>query len=111
MAGRPAVTRHPYERGFVFYAGTDCADVGFYEALAREAGAAGQIEPLLDAPRGVEVTTRETPETTYYFLLNLVDSAQAVPLPEPMDELIGEQRLSGVSLAPLGVAVLAQKRA
>ena len=110
MAGRPAVTRHPYERGFVFYAGTDSAEVGFYEALAREAGAAGRIEPLLEAPRGVEVTTRETPDTTYYFLLNLVETAHAIRLPGPMDELISEQQVKEVSLAPLGVAVLAQKR-
>jgi beta-galactosidase len=110
MAGRPAVTRHPYERGFVLYAGTDSAEVGFYEALAREAGAAGRIEPLLDVPRGVEVTTRETPDTTYYFLLNLAETAHDIRLPQPMHELISEQQVSEVSLAPLGVAVLAQKR-
>ena len=110
MAGRPAVTRHAYERGFVLYAGTDSDQVGFYEALAREAGAAGRIEPLLDVPRGVEVTTREMPDTTYYFLLNLVETAHDIRLPQPMHELIGEQQVSEVSLAPLGVAVLAQKR-
>jgi hypothetical protein len=38
--------------------------VGFYETLAREAAAAGRITPLLEAPRGVEVTSRETPDTT-----------------------------------------------
>ncbi len=110
MGGRPAVTRHQYGRGFVLYAGTDSAEVGFYEALAREAGTAGRIEHLLDVPRGVEVTSRETADTTYYFLLNLVENAHEVHLPQPMEELIAQQQVAKVSLAPLGVAILALKR-
>jgi beta-galactosidase len=111
MTDRPAVTRHPYERGFVFYAATDSADVGFYETLTREAAAAGRITPLLEAPRGVEVTSRETPDTTVYFLLNLTETRHEVSLPRPMNELVSEQeRVTAVTLTPLGVAVLAQKK-
>ncbi|HWX20244.1 MAG TPA: beta-galactosidase trimerization domain-containing protein [Candidatus Binatia bacterium] len=111
MAGNPAVTRHRHERGFVFYAGTDSADVGFYETLAREAAAAGRLVPLLDAPRGVEVTTRETADAIYYFLLNLTETQHDVPLPHPMNELVtGQERVTEVALAPLGVAVLAERK-
>jgi len=41
-----------------------------------------------DVPRGVEVTTRETPDTIYYFLLNFVDRAHDIRLPHVMEELI-----------------------
>ena len=111
MAGRPAVTRHQYERGFVLYAATDSAEVGFYEALAREAAVAGRLVPLLEVPKGVEVTTRETPQTTYYFLLNYTESEQQIHLPQPMDELIGQHdHVTEVLLAALGVAILAENR-
>lgn len=111
MEGRPAVTRHSYERGFVFYAGTDSADTGFYETLAREAAAAGQLGPLLEAPEGVEVTSRETLDTTYYFLLNLTDTQHDVPLPRPMNELVtGRNGATDVALGPFGVAVLGEPK-
>jgi Beta-galactosidase C-terminal domain len=62
-------------------------------------------------PEGVEVTSRETPDAIYYFLLNLVDSPHDVRLPQPMDELISQQaQITQVPLAPLGVAVLGVKR-
>lgn len=111
MAGRPAVTRHAYQRGYVFYAGTDSGDAGFYETLAREAAAAVGLAPLLEVPRGVEVTTRETPDTTYYFLLNYTEDRRDIRLPQPLDELVSQKpRVTEVSLAPLGVAVLAGRR-
>lgn len=110
MAGRPAVTRNQFERGLVFYAGTDSAEVGFYEALAQQAGSAAHLQPLLGVPRGVEVTTRETADETYYFLLNFVDSTHEIRLPHAMEELISQHQLSQISLAPLGVAILAEKR-
>ncbi len=111
MAGRPAVTRHQYERGFVLYAATDSAEVGFYEALARAAGVAGRLVPLLEVPKGVEVTTRETPDTTYYFLLNYTDNPHDIHLPQPMEELIGQQqKVTDILLAPLGAAIFAAKR-
>jgi beta-galactosidase GanA len=110
-AGRPAVTRHQYERGFVLYAGTDSAEAGFYETLAREAGVAGRLVPLLEVPRGVEVTSRETADTAFYFLLNFTETLHEIRLPQPMDELVSQQKqVSRLNLAPLGVAVLAEKR-
>jgi beta-galactosidase GanA len=67
--------------------------------------------PLLEVPKGVEVTTRETPETTYYFLLNYTKSEQQILLPQPLDELVGERnQIMECSLAPLGVAIVAEKR-
>jgi beta-galactosidase len=111
MAGRPVVTRNRHEKGWVFYVGAESTDDGFYEALAQEAGAASELKPLIAAPYGVEVTSREVTGTTYYFLLNLTgDPHNNIELPAPMTELItGKSGLTQVSLGALDVAVLAAR--
>ncbi|MBU6401871.1 MAG: beta-galactosidase trimerization domain-containing protein, partial [Verrucomicrobia bacterium] len=112
MDGKPAVTRHRFKLGWVFYAGTDSAEDGFHEALARAAAAAGNLAPLIAAPYGVEVTSRENDKTIFYFLLNLTETARPhIALPRRMDELItGQTGLDNVSLGPLQAAVLASPR-
>ncbi|HTV55305.1 MAG TPA: beta-galactosidase [Terriglobia bacterium] len=109
MAGRPAITRSQYKQGWVFYVGTDCADVRFYEALARLAGSTARLSPLISTPYGVEVTSREDSETRFYFLLNLTNTAhEDIRLPHPMLNLIaGHSGVTKISLGPLEVAVLA----
>ena len=108
MAGRPAITRNRYGQGWVFYVGTDCADDGFYEALARAVGGTGKMSPLIAAPYGVEVVSRETSDTTFYFLLNLTETAHRdIALRGPMEDMIGGQTgVKNMSLGPLDVAVL-----
>ena len=108
MDGRPVVTRKRCERGWVFYVGVDCNEDEFYETLARAVGNAAGILPLIPAPYGVEVTSREDEGSTYYFLLNLTNTShENIALPTPMDDLIGErQGIRRISLGPLGVAAL-----
>lgn len=111
MEGGPAVTRNRYQRGWVFYVGVDSVDDGFYEELARILGGAAKLAPLVAAPYGVEVTSRQDATTTYYFLLNMTEEPhEAITLPGPMDELItGRRQVTQVALEPLGVAVLASR--
>lgn len=112
MDGRPAVTRNRFGQGWVFYVGTDCAENGFYETLARNVGSTGKFVPLIAAPYGVEVVSREDSRTTYYFLLNLTEvSREDIELPHAMDNLIAERTaMRNVSLGPLDVAVLASPK-
>jgi len=112
MSGKPAVTRNRHGKGWVFYVGTDSGDAAFYDALARAAGAAGNLSPLIAAPYGVEVVSRENSETTFYFLLNITEIAHNdIQLPRPMDDLItGQPSVTKVSLGPLEVAVLASPK-
>jgi beta-galactosidase len=109
IAGRPAITRNRHGRGWVFYVGTDCAQDEFHERLARAVGTTGRLSPLLSAPYGVEVVSREDADATYYFLLNLTATVHNdIPLPTPMEDLISSQTgVTKVSLGPLQVAVLA----
>ena len=109
MAGRPAVTRHRSGKGWVFYVGVDSTDDEFYEGVARAVGEAAGLKPLIFAPYGVEVTSRQDGSTTYFFLLNLGETPHdLIELPQPMDDLLQEKRgVKSVSLEPLGVVVLA----
>jgi beta-galactosidase len=112
MAGQPAITRNQHGHGWVFYVGTDCADDLFHEALARVVASTGRLVPLIAAPYGVEVVSREDATTTYYFLLNLTEDAHtAIALPHPMADLITQREgLTELSLGPLGVALLASPK-
>lgn len=112
MAGLPAITRNRYGRGWVFYIGTDCAENSFHEELARIVGAAAHLAPLIPAPYGVEVVSREDANANYYFLLNLTEGPHSsVDLPRPMEDLISDRSgVTTVSLGPLQVAVLASPK-
>lgn len=109
MAGKPAVTRNRYGRGWVFYVGVDCLEDEFYEIVAQRVVETCQLEPLIKAPRGVEVTSRQDSETTYYFVLNMTTQVHdRIALPHPMEDLIGGRKgVTQISLGPLEVAVLA----
>lgn len=112
MDRRPSITRNRHGQGWVFYVGTDCADDVFHETLARAVAAAGKLSPLIAAPYGVEVTSREDANTTFYFLLNLTEDVKnSIALPHPMVDLITEREsVTSVSLGPLEVAVLASSK-
>ena len=112
MAGRPAITRNRHRQGWVFYVGTDCAEDGFYEALARTVGSIGRLPPLIAAPYGVEVVSREDSKTIFYFLLNLTETTHNdIRLSKPMEDLLAEQAgVTRVTLGPLKVAALASSK-
>lgn len=109
MGGQPAVTRHRNRSGWVFYAGVDSADPGFYESLAQAVAGAIGLEPLIAAPRGVEVTTRSDGTRTWFFLLNLTETAHPdIVLPRPMKNVLtGQTGVQRIALEPLGATVLA----
>jgi beta-galactosidase len=109
MESSPVITRNRHGKGWVIYVGCDSTDDSFYEAVARAAGAAAGLSPLIDAPNGVEVTSRQDATTTYYFLLNLTEAAHdKIALPRPMDDVIaGRKGVTQISLGPFEVAVLA----
>jgi beta-galactosidase len=109
MEGRPAVTRNRHGKGWVFYIGCDSTDDRFYEAVARAAGSAAGLTPLIGVPAGVEVTSRQDGVATYYFILNFTESAHdRIVLPHPMEDVIaGQSGVTQISLGPFKVAVLA----
>lgn len=111
LSGRPAITRCRHGQGWIFYVGADSSEEKFYETLARRVVDVTSLQPLIDVPNGVEVTTREDIGATYYFLLNLTSEKHAnIKLPEPTDDLIHDRHMiTQVSLEPLDVAVLVSR--
>jgi beta-galactosidase len=109
MEGKPAITRNRHGRGWVIYVGCDATTDEFYEAVARAARFETETAPLIDAPSGVEVTSRQDGATTFYFLLNLTEQPHPrIALPRPMEDLIKDKRgVTEIALGPLEAAVLA----
>ncbi|MFI6769944.1 beta-galactosidase [Streptomyces sp. NPDC050355] len=111
LAGRPALTRHAYGRGTVWYLGTRPEPAlmrALLDDVRREAGAAPVVPGL---PAGVQATVREGAGGRYLFLLNHGAAAVEVGLPEPMREAPAADgarsaAVDRVTLAARGVAVL-----
>lgn len=112
LRGSPVITKCAHGKGWTFYVSMDCQSIGFYEAIAARVGAAAGLSPLIAAPYGVEVVSREDSTNVYYFLLNLTENSHTnIALPHPMDDMLDKNlSVDSISLAPFGVAVLSSKR-
>jgi len=113
LAGRPAVTRHAFGAGSVWYAGTR-PDAAAMRALTDAVRAEAGVRPVLpELPDGVQATVRRSepgePDRRFLFLLNHTEEPAEVPLPEPMSDVLAPQAAPArtVRLAGRGVAVLA----
>ncbi|MEW1753297.1 beta-galactosidase [Streptomyces angustmyceticus] len=111
LAGRPAVTRHSYGRGTVWYAGTRL-EPALMRALLDDVRAAAGVGPVLPGlPAGVQATVREGAGGRYVFLLNHGTETVEVGLPAPMRDALAAVDGAGgavgrVTLGARGVAVL-----
>ncbi|MFC9242238.1 beta-galactosidase [Streptomyces decoyicus] len=115
LAGRPAVTRHAYGRGTVWYVGTRL-DAALMRALLDDVRAAAGVAPVLPGlPEGVQATVREGLGGRYLFLLNHGARTVEVGLPAPMRDALAVVDVTGgagavdrVTLSARGVAVLTE---
>ena len=110
LDGRPAVTQHGYGRGVSYYLGTRL-DAGSMERLLRRAWTEAGVNPVIEAPPGVEAVRRHSRDGgSLLFLLNHGDEPVTVSVPAgAADLLAGTTPEGGVLwLEPRGVAVLAE---
>ncbi len=107
FAGRPAITRHSHRKGTAYYLGTRLNAAGLDALLARVIKDAN-VQPLLSAPAGVEVTVRESVSERFLFLLNHTDGAARIPLGRwrGTNLLTRQPAARTITLAPLDVAVI-----
>jgi len=112
LDGLPAVVSRKYGKGSVVYVATDSSEFGFYEEVARVAGAMAGLAPLIKVPYGVEVTSRHDTQYEYFFLLNLTETPHlGIQLPHAMDDIVSKKSgLTKISLDPLAVAILIAPR-
>lgn len=106
-SGTPAITVNRYGKGRVYYIGT-----GMTEALADRMVTEwldhDLIQPVLDAPAGVEVTCRQRDGESYYFVLNHLAEECRVPVPEAWQPLDGKEK--GNAIPGYGFRVYMHKR-
>ncbi|NJK87014.1 MAG: hypothetical protein HC906_14590 [Bacteroidales bacterium] len=104
--GQSVVSMNRYKKGLVYYVGTDCNDIEFYENIVGFIRSELKIKPLLELPQGLEVVSRVTENKEYVFVLNYTRIQQPFVLAEEMLEILSNKSVSGkFHLAPLDVAI------
>jgi len=105
--GRPAVTRHAFGSGLAMYIGTRLDQLAMARVIRSACGDAG-VEPVMEAPAGVEVVRRHLARSSILFLLNHRDVAVDVPIAQAGTNLVdGAQVHAGLlKLGPFGAAVI-----
>jgi len=107
LDGLPAITINPVGKGFVVYVSFTCMDAGFFDALAATLAKRFAIQPLLDAPLGVDVVSRTHVGTEYLFAINNTRDTVHIPLTRPSSELLsGTQLTNKLEIRPLDLAIL-----
>lgn len=109
--GMPVVTVNSFGKGRAYYVASspDAAFLqGFLKNLCEEKG----IQPLLDAPAGVEVARRVKDGKAFLFLLNHNEGAAEVEIgSEGMKDLLAQTEVSGTVQVPgRGVVILEGKK-
>ncbi|MCR4850332.1 MAG: beta-galactosidase [Lachnospiraceae bacterium] len=107
-AGTPVLTKNRLGNGTVYYLGTRSSDE-FYATFLRDICQELYIEPVLNAPREVEVTCRENEENRFIFILNHKDTASEVRIKKAgVDILTGKEYNADdiVKLDAKGVAIV-----
>ncbi len=107
-AGMPVLTKNAFGSGFGYYVATR-SDDAFYREYLGEICREAEIEPVMDAPDGIEVTRRVNENGTFVFLLNHGEEAQVMAVPfAGCDLLSGNRYAAGemITLAAKGVLII-----
>ena len=109
-AGGPVVTRNNFGTGAAYYIASEPED-RFLDALYGRILTEHQVEPVLEAPQGVEATIRVTEKGPLLFLLNHHATEVEVRLPEQQRyrKLLRDEPIEGQIILPAyDVAILSQ---
>ncbi len=111
-AGTPVLTRNKLGDGCVYYVGTHSSDE-FYATFLRDICEELYIEPVLNAPRDVEVTCRENEDYRFIFILNHKDEKTEVRLKKDGIDILTDKEYKAKDLLKLdakGVAIVRSKK-
>ncbi|MDQ0230679.1 beta-galactosidase [Metabacillus malikii] len=106
-AGTPVITRNTYGKGKAYYVGT-CPEHDFLTDLVKTICAEKEVAPLLNVPKGVEVTERVKDGTSYLFILNHNEDEVEIDNCKGTDLLSGNQLAGSTALAGYGVMIIKQ---
>lgn len=106
FAGAPAATVQHFGRGLSYYLGTNLNKEGLVWFLDRVCVDA-KVNPILNAPNGVEITRRTDGEHNWLFILNHSETKVDIDLPYAgINILTSEIVNTTVKLEPKGVAII-----
>ena len=90
--GEPAVTRHPFGAGRVWYLGT-CPDEDLMRTLCGALTAEAGVDPLGPKVPGVELSRRRAKDSDYLFVLNHCQETKTISVDPSWKKLIGSDPL------------------
>jgi beta-galactosidase len=105
LDGKPAVISRKVGKGRITYVGALVDDAVMKGLMDTALGDAGVVRDF-GVPADVELMTREGNGKRIVILVNHGREAREVALPSAMTDILGSGKVSKVSLAPEGVAVL-----
>lgn len=102
-----AVTRNEHGSGSAWYVGTIAKEDSFYDTLIAQVAKDAGVRPILDPPKGVEVSLRQGNGQRLLFVINHANSATTIDsVPTGAIDLLSEELPNGsVTLEPFGVAI------
>ena len=106
-AGMPAVTRHSYGKGKLYYIGTCMEEDGIAKILSMAVEDAG-AEPVAGAGNGLEIVKRNREGKSFYFVMNFRDEELEIPeeFAGKTDLLSGNAVGKGEKLPKFGVKIV-----
>jgi len=105
-ASKPAITSHKYGKGRAIYVGAHLEGLDLARVLLTLIASSG-VTRAIQAPTGVEVTSRRTDRQTWTYLLNHTAKAQSVKVEGTYRDGLDHSTVSGsISLEPYGVRIL-----
>ncbi len=106
LAGFPAVTRNRFGDGTAVYISARL-DEGSLDRVLREEWQQADVEPVIDAPHGIQARRRSGGGRDYLLVLNHNDAPTGVDLADGGTDLLSAQHVGGrVELPPYGVLVI-----
>ncbi|WP_132005104.1 beta-galactosidase [Mesobacillus foraminis] len=106
-AGTPVITCNSYGKGKAYYVGT-CPDKAFLTDFVKTVCEEKQVKPLLEVPKGVEVTERRKDGSSFFFILNHNADEVVLGNVEGTDLLTGKEMNGNTSLEAYGVMIVKQ---
>lgn len=108
-AGMPAVTRHNYGKGKLYYIGTCMEEDGIAKILSMAAEDAG-ANPVAGNGNGLEIVKRNGEGKSFYFVMNFKDEALEIPeeFTGKADLLSGNTVEKGEKLPKFGVKIVVE---
>jgi beta-galactosidase len=106
-AGMPAASRNSYGKGKTYYIATMFEEDGLAKILDQAVSEAG-VHPVIPEQTGLEVVTRVSDTTRFYYVMNFTDEEQVLPesLAGKKDMINGKMTETGMKLKKWDVLLL-----